>query len=95
MQDMLNKMVARVRYEIIDPEPAAAIIHGCAGMLGFQLSGLVPMKTIMITGLRKKANSEDLQNVFSEFGEIETVIVLDSRGFGKILRHFVCDSSTV
>lgn len=91
MQNIINKMVTRVRHEMIEPEPAALIIHGCAGMLGFELSGSLPFKTILITGLRKMTSIEDLRNELLVFGEIDAATVLHSRGFGKnIVFIFIC-----
>jgi len=85
MQELVNKMVAGVRYELIDPEAASRTIHECAAMLGLELAETIPEKALVITGLRKMVKRQDLIDSFSEFGELEDAAVAsNSRGFGLV-----------
>lgn len=85
MQELVNKMVAGVRYELIGPEGASRTIHGCAAMLRLELAESIPEKALIITGLRKMVKRQDLIDSFSEFGELEDAAVAsNSRGFGLV-----------
>jgi len=84
MQDLLNRMVATVRYNIIAPEKGSRAIHGAAAMLGLQLAGDLPETAILVSGMRHKAQKKDVIEAFKEFGEIEDAAVApNSKGFGK------------
>jgi len=85
MQDALNKMVASVRHEIIAPEDASRTIHGCAAMLGLQLAEKIPMTALIVTGMRKKAQKENVIEAFKAFGDIQDAAVAPKcRGFGLV-----------
>jgi len=86
MQETLNKMTASVRYGVLGPNDASRTIHECAGLLGLQLAAEVPVTTILISGMRKKATENDIRKAFSVFGNVVTAAVASNeRGFG-ILR---------
>ena len=86
MQETLNKMTASVRYGILGPNDASRTIHECAGLLGLQLAAEIPVTTILISGMRKKATENDIRQAFSVFGDVVTAAVASNeRGFG-ILR---------
>jgi len=86
MQETLNRMVASVRYGIIQPEDASRTIHGCAAMLGLQLAEDIPETALIVTGMRKMVKRADMIGSFKEFGEIEDAAVSpNARGFGECL----------
>jgi RNA recognition motif-containing protein len=86
MQETLNKMTASVRYGILGPNDASRTIHECAGLLGLQLAVDIPVTTIVISGMRKKATENDIRKAFSVFGDVAIAAVApNERGFG-ILR---------
>jgi len=85
MQDILNRMVATVRHNVIAPERGSTAIHGAAAMLGLQLAGELPETAILVSGMRHKVQKEDLYAAFSEFGEIEGCAVApNAKGFGLV-----------
>mmetsp|Transcript_24078 Transcript_24078/g.32013 ORF Transcript_24078/g.32013 Transcript_24078/m.32013 type:complete len:1012 (+) Transcript_24078:2-3037(+) len=85
MQETLNRMVASVRYGIIQPEDASRTIHGCAAMLGLQLAEDIPETALIVTGMRKMVKRADMIGSFKEFGEIEDAAVSpNARGFGLV-----------
>jgi len=87
MQETLNKMTSSVRYGILGPNDASRTIHECAGLLGLQLAADIPVTTIIISGMRKKATEKDIREAFSIFGDVSTAAVApNERGFG-ILRY--------
>jgi hypothetical protein len=84
MQDILNRMVATVRHNVIGPERGSRAIHGAAAMLGLQLAGELPETAILVSGMRHRVQQRDLYAAFAEFGEIEGCAVApNSKGFGK------------
>ena len=87
MQETLNKMTASVRYGVLGPDVASRTIHECAGLLGLQLAADIPVTTVLILGIRKKATERDIREAFSVFGDIAIAAVApNQRGFG-ILRY--------
>jgi len=85
MQDILNRMVATVRHNVIAPERGSTAIHGAAAMLGLQLAGELPETAILVSGMRHKVQKEDLYAAFSEFGEIEGCAAApNAKGFGLV-----------
>ncbi|GKY95121.1 hypothetical protein MPSEU_000476000 [Mayamaea pseudoterrestris] len=89
MQDMLNKMVASVRYGVIEAEDASRTIHESAALLGLQVANDLPMTTVIISGMRKAVEASEIINALSEFGDIEKAAVASGkRGFGIVrFRH--------
>jgi len=89
MQDMLNKMVASVRYGVLGPEDAARSIHEAAALLGLQIANELPMTTVLLSGMRKTVASDDMIRALREFGDIDTAAVASGeRGFGIVrFRH--------
>lgn len=88
MQEILDKMVASVRYGVMDPLSASRTIHECAALLGLQLAATLPGDTVIVSGMPKRAKREDLVAAFEEFGEIRDAAVAPKRrGFGKLLRR--------
>lgn len=86
MQEILNRMVTSVRHGILGPDDASRSIHECAALLGLQLATEIPVVTLLISGMSKKATEDDLNDAFREFGEVADVAVSSKeRGFG-ILR---------
>ena len=84
MQETLNKMVANVRHNIIEPDDASRTIHECAAMLGLQLATDIPETALIVTGMRKRVTRTDVIHAFREFGEIQDAAVASNyRGFGK------------
>ena len=86
MQDVMDKMVSSVRYDMIGPEEASRAIHGCAALLGMGLAEELPENTIIVTGMPKTVNDvETLVQTFRELGEIENAAMASkSRGFGLV-----------
>ncbi len=92
MQEMLNRMVASVRHGVLGPSDASRAIHECAALLGLQLAAVIPVTTVVISGMRKGATAQDIINTFTEFGNVSVAAVApNERGFG-ILR-FINDES--
>ena len=92
MQEQLNKMTASVLHKVIGPDDATRTIHECAILLGLRLEFPLSTTTILITGMRKKANEADIRRTFRVFGDVAVAAVApNERGFG-ILR-FVSASS--
>ena len=85
MQEILNKMVASVRFGVMDAEDASRTIHESAALLGLQLANELPMTTVIVSGMRKTAEVRDIVQALSEFGDIDTVAVAsEKRGFGLV-----------
>jgi RNA recognition motif-containing protein len=79
-------MVASVRHGVLGPDDASRTIHECAALLGLQLAADIPVTTVVISGLRKKATAKDIVDTFSAFGSVTTAAVAPGeRGYG-ILR---------
>jgi RNA recognition motif-containing protein len=92
MQETLNRMVASVRHGILGPDDASRTIHECAVLLGLQLAVDIPVTTVVISGMRKKATAKDIVDSFKEFGGVSTAAVApNERGYG-ILRFKKVDS---
>jgi hypothetical protein len=54
-------------------------------LLGLQLSSDIPETTLVVSGMRQRANKRDLLEAFEKFRDIEEAAVSsNSRGFGKI-----------
>lgn len=86
MQETLNRMVASVRHGVLGPSDASRAIHECAALLGLQLAADIPVTTVVISGMRKKADAQDIVEAFSEFGNVSAAAVApNERGYG-ILR---------
>ena len=75
MQETLNRMVASVRHGVLGPSDASRSIHECAALLGLQLAADIPVTTVVISGMRKKATATDIIETFSEFGKVATAAV--------------------
>jgi len=85
LQEIINKMVSLVRYDVISPDDASRSIHCCAALLGLDLEEEIPENTVIVSGMRKTVTTEDLINAFQEFGEIENAAVSpNKRGFGLV-----------
>ena len=79
-------MVASVRHGVLGPSDASRAIHECAALLGLQLAADIPVTTVVISGMRKKAGAEDIIDTFSVFGTVSVAAVApNERGYG-ILR---------
>ena len=86
-QTVLNKLVVFVMHGVIQPDDASRTAHGCAALLGLQLSTEIPKTALIVTGLRKTAEKKFLKESFSEFGEIMGVAVArGQRGFGMFVQ---------
>jgi hypothetical protein len=89
-------MVASVRHGVMDPECGSRAIHECAALLGLQLASNIPGDTLIVSGMPKWVQRNDLLSAFSEFGEIEAAAVAaNRRGFGERIvdRSILCFSS--
>jgi len=85
LQEIINKMVSLVRYDVISPDDASRSIHCCAALLGLDLEEEIPETAVIVSGMRKTVTTEDLINAFQEFGEIENAAVSpNKRGFGLV-----------
>jgi hypothetical protein len=85
MQDILNKMVASVRYGVLGADDASRTIHECAALLGLQLAEELPMTTVIISGMRKTVESSHILRTMKEFGDIDVAAVASGqRGFGIV-----------
>mmetsp|Transcript_30148 Transcript_30148/g.66295 ORF Transcript_30148/g.66295 Transcript_30148/m.66295 type:complete len:1079 (+) Transcript_30148:95-3331(+) len=94
MQETLNRMVASVRHGVISPEDASRTIHECAAMLRLELAEKIPETALIITGMRKMVEGDDVIDAFKEFGEIEDAAVSpNARGFGLV--RFVSPKSVL
>jgi hypothetical protein len=89
MQEMLNKMVASVRFGILEADDASRTIHESAALLGLQLANELPMTTVIISGMRKTVEASELVKALQEFGDIDNAAVASGRrGFGIVrFRH--------
>jgi hypothetical protein len=84
MQEILNKMVASVRHGVLDPDDATRSVHECAALLNLPLATEIPLTTLIITGMRKTVEAENLIEAFSEFGEVsDAAVASNQRGFGE------------
>jgi len=107
MQEMLNKMVASVRYNIVSPQIASRTMHGCAAMLELPLACDLPKTALIVTGMRKMATKQELISAMEDFGPIECAAVASkARGFGlvrfsakksaqKAMNHYFADEILV
>jgi len=85
MQQVLNKIVASVKHQILTPQDGSRIVHESAALLGLQLAADIPEPTLIVSGMRKQVGRRELMEAFREFGEIRDVAVSPhSRGFGLI-----------
>jgi len=86
MQTLLNKMVISVRQGYIDPVDASQTIHECAAMMNLDLVQMLPINTLVLSGMRKTATRDDIIRAFRRFGSIEAAAVaFNERGFGTRL----------
>jgi hypothetical protein len=85
MQDILNKMVASVRFGVLDADDASRTIHESAALLGLEIANDLPMTTVLVSGMRKKVERSEIVKALGEFGDIDTSAVSSGeRGFGII-----------
>ena len=85
MQEMLDRMVASVRRGVMDPECGSRAIHECAALLGLQLACSIQGNTLIVSGMPKSVQRNELLSAFREFGEIEAAAVAaNKRGFGEL-----------
>lgn len=85
MQDLLNKMLASVRYGVLEAPDASRTIHESAALLGLPLANELPMTTLILSGMRKTVNAQQLLRALQEFGEIDTAAVASGqRGFAIV-----------
>jgi len=85
LQEITLKMVSYVQQEILDPDSASHIVHGCTALLGMELAKELPETTIIVTGMVKTCSKDDLVDVFKKLGGIQDAAVADNaRGFGVI-----------
>lgn len=89
MQDVLNRMVTSVRFGVVLAEDASRTIHESAALLSLPLANDLPMTTLIISGMRKKAAASHMVSVLREFGDIDVAAVASGqRGFGIVrFRH--------
>jgi hypothetical protein len=89
MQEMLNKMVASVREGFIDADDASRTIHESAALLGLELENVLPMTTVIVSGMRKTVTAPHIVKALKEFGDIDTAAVASGqRGLGIVrFRH--------
>jgi hypothetical protein len=85
MQDVMNKMVASVRYGVLGAADASRTIHECAALLGLQLAEELPMTTVIVSGMQKTVESSHVLRSMKEFGDIDAAAVASGhRGFGIV-----------
>jgi len=85
MQELLNKMVASVRYGVLNADDASRTIHESAALLGLSLANELPMTTVIISGMRKTVTATHMMKELREFGDIDTAAVASGqRGFGIV-----------
>jgi RNA recognition motif-containing protein len=78
-------MVLCVRQNIVGPDDASRMIHESAALLQLQLSNDLPVSTVILSGMRKTVNSQDVIEAFRKFGPIEAAAVASKqRGFGIV-----------
>ena len=89
MQEILNRMVSTVRFGVVMAEDASRTIHESAALMGLQLANELPMSTVIISGMRKKADASHMIAVLREFGDIDVAAVASKqKGFGIVrFRH--------
>ena len=89
MQEILNRMVSSVRFGVVMAEDASRTVHESAALMGLQLANELPMSTVIISGMRKKADASHMMAVLKEFGEIDVAAVASKqKGFGIVrFRH--------
>jgi LPXTG-motif cell wall-anchored protein len=89
MQDILNRVVASVRFGKLGADDASRTIHESAALLELPLANKLPMATVIISGMRKTVTSFDITKALREFGEIDVAAVASGqRGFGILrFRH--------
>jgi len=89
MQEILNRMVSSVRFGVVMAEDASRTVHESAALMGLQLANELPMSTVIISGMRKKADATHMMAVLKEFGDIDVAAVASKqKGFGIVrFRH--------
>jgi len=86
-QDILNRMVASVRYGVLPASDASRTIHESAALLGLPLSHALPTSTLIISGMMKTGRLETMRAALGIYGDIDTAALASrERGFG-ILRY--------
>jgi hypothetical protein len=85
MKEVLNKMVTSVRFGILRADDASRAIHESAALLGLPLANVLPMTTVIVSGMRKTVDASEMTAVFGEFGDIdEAAVASGQRGFGIV-----------
>ncbi len=86
-QEILNRVVLSVLFQISNPVQAARLAHGCAAILGLELIKELPQTVLVIQGMRKMSELDQGKQIiidaFKNFGDIEDAAIVPSRGFGK------------
>mmetsp|Transcript_29636 Transcript_29636/g.62320 ORF Transcript_29636/g.62320 Transcript_29636/m.62320 type:complete len:842 (-) Transcript_29636:136-2661(-) len=87
-QEVLNRVVLSVLFQISNPVQAARLAHGCAAILGLELIKELPQTVLVIQGMRKLSELDQGKKViidaFTPFGDIEDAAIVPSRGFGYV-----------
>jgi len=85
LQVVLNHLVILVLQNLLPPEDASRTILGCASLLNLALYTELEKTTLIVTGLRKTAETKFVQESFEEFGEVAGVALARGfRGFGLV-----------
>jgi len=85
MQELLNRMVASVRHSKILAEDASRAIQESAALLQVELENDLPYTTVIVSGMRRTVEANQIVKVLDEFGDIDTVAVASGgRGFGIV-----------
>jgi len=77
-----------VLFGLLHPLEAAQLAHGVATVIGLPLLKDLPVKTLIITGMRKTNDAAFGRHVmladFERFGPIEQAAIAGGRGFGFV-----------
>lgn len=85
MADVLNRIFTSTHHGVLDSEDASRTIHESAALLGLPLAHELPAHTLIISGMRKTVQAQQIVKVLGEFGEIDKAAVASGgRGFGIV-----------
>ena len=88
-QDVINRIVLAVMFDMISPIKGANLVHAVATILGLDLLKELPQTTLIVSGMRKTNNLTKghsiLLKAFKPFGKVEDAAVApNNRGFGFV-----------
>lgn len=82
LQRRIDELFMGIRNEYLEPEEVSRIALNVAVQLGFYLTEPLPSTTVLVDRIPQGTSEDELLLNFSHFGEMDSVAIASSRGFG-------------